>query len=268
MRSNDEVFSSRQPRRPRRAASQHKFHQCVEQDAERNREMMIRKYLLGAIALGVLSLGSLTQSASAEVIGDCTVTGYTFMGGGIAYTTPAKDYFLAQPLVESSADYWGYGWAKFDVGTATVDEAYLVVDLLGIGAMSITPATPSNPGILNVYNPGAIDVNDLGTNPGLRATLQGNLAGTTPMVGDFTMTSNGTYAIDITDIYNDWVDGSITNNGLILAAPDDGAGTKYASLGSTEGNAPYISTIAVPEPASMALLGCGAMAMMRRRARG
>jgi hypothetical protein len=218
------------------------------------------------LAVALVSVGT----ASADVIGDCNLTGYTFMGGGIAYTSAptgpnAKDYFLAQPLVETSANYWGYGWAKFDVGTETVDKAYLVIDLLGIGAMSITPANPANPGILDIYNPGATDVADLGGDAGLRATLQGSLAGTTPLVDDFTMTSNGAYAIDITDMYNAWVDGSITNNGLVLAAPDDGSGTKYASFGNLEGSAPYIST--VPEPATMGLLACGALGLISRRKR-
>jgi hypothetical protein len=240
--------------------------------------MMIRKYLLGAIALGVLSLGSLTQSASAEVIGDCTVTGYTFMGGGSAYqSTPAgpnaKDYFLAQPLNFTFSmggppqNMWGYGWAKFDVGAETVDEAYLVLDLLGVGAMGTTPATPGNPGILDIYDPGATDVAGLGGGTQAdRLALRDALDAATPLVSAFTMTSNGTYFIDITEMYNGWVDGSITNNGLVFSALDEGDGTKYASFGSTEGSAPYISN--VPEPASIALLGLGGLAMIRRRARG
>jgi hypothetical protein len=238
--------------------------------------MNATKWLKATMVLVIaLLIGGLATApmASADIIGDATLTGYTFMGGGSAYvSTPegpnAKDYFLAQPLVESSAGYWGYGWMKFDnLETQTVDSAYLVVDLLGVGAMNITPATPENPGILDIYTPGAIDVADLGDDAALRATLQGNLAGTAPLVDAFTMTSNGTYYIDITDIYNGWVDGSITNNGLVFSALDDGDGTKYASFGSPDGSAPFVSS--VPVPGAVWLLGGGLLALvgLRRRNR-
>jgi hypothetical protein len=238
--------------------------------------MMIRnqmhKKFMGIAAILAVALVS-SGPALADVIGTCTVTGYTFMGGGTAYeSTPsgpnAKDYFLAQPLNYDfgGTNMWGYGWAKFDVGTETVNEAYLVLDLLGVGAMGLAPATPTAPGILDIYDPGATDVAGLGTaTQAERLAMRDTLDAATPLVDAFTMTSDGTYAIDITDIYNDWADGTIANNGLVFSALDEGDGTGYASFGHATGSAPYIST--VPEPATMGLLALGGLATLLRRRR-
>jgi hypothetical protein len=205
-------------------------------------------------------------SAGAATIGDCSLTGYTFMGGGIAYTNPIKDYFLAQPLVEESANYWGYGWLKFDnLSTETVDSAYLAVDALGQGSMSIVDLSETNVGDLSIYSPGTTDVDDLAGDATLRASLQSTLSsddGSLLLGSNASMTSNGLYYFDITDLYNGWVNGE-DNNGLVLASD---VGIKLAGIGNADGSAPYISSVsAVPVPAAVWLLGSGLLGSLGLR---
>jgi hypothetical protein len=241
---------------------------------------MLRQHTIAFVIAALVGGLPIVETASAAVIGDCTLTGYTFMGGGSAYTsTPGgpsgqKDYFLGQPLNfdYGGANYYGYGWAKFDVGTTTVGSAYLTYDLLGAGGMGTTPASPTNPAYLHLYDPGSHDVAGLGgADPTPRDALQGYLDGQTPL-HNVTMTSNGLYSLDITDLYNDWVTGDKDNHGLVFSAPDDtGNAGKYASFGHATGSAPYISNSAVPEPSTLTvfLTGCGTLVCgsVLRRAR-
>ena len=229
--------------------------------------MKLRKIFI--LLMSVLLIGSMTMAAPAmaDVIGDCSLTGYTFMGGGIAYTNSAKDYFLAQPLVEESAGYWGYGWLKFDnLSETTVDSAYLVVDVLGSGSMSISELSETNVGDLSIYSSGDTDVATLGASTSARSTLQTTLASDDSLLltSDTNMISNGLYYIDITDLYNSWVDG--TNNGLVLTSD---LGLKMTGIGSTVGTTPYISTSAVPVPGAVWLMITGLLGMtgLRRRNR-
>jgi len=231
--------------------------------------MTMKKLLsIGLVLAGVLFTGS---GVHADMIGDCELTGYTFMGGSMAYTTTPgsseKNYFLAQPLKyeDSGANYWGYGWVKFDkLASTQVESAYLVFNLLGVGAMSMTPASESNPADLEIYLPGTIDVADLADST-LRSQLRDNLNGTTSFSGKITMTANCIYSLDITDLYNRWVTGETVNNGLVFVS----SGSKYASFGNNSGSAPYLSSTLVgtqvPEPASLTLLTVGLGFLVRRK---
>ena len=222
--------------------------------------------LAGAIAL-LIGAMVMVGPATAATIGDCSLTGYTFMGGSIAYTSPTKDYFLAQPLVEESAGYWGYGWLKFDnLSETTVASAYLVVDVLGSGSMTIADLSETNVGDLSIYSTGTTDVGDLGGDSTLRASLQNTLSGDDGSLlvdSDTNMTANGLYYFDITNLYNSWITGD--NNGLVLASD---VGLKMAGIGNADGSAPYIySPGAVPVPAAVWLLGsglCGLIGLRRR----
>ncbi len=233
--------------------------------------MNMKKLLsISLVFAGVLVTGSMAQAA---VIGDCTLTGYTYMGGGSYNVSTAdgpstqKNYFLAQPLNSDYAgvNMWGYSWVKFDTLSSTpVVSAYLVFDLLGVGSMAAAAASESNPADLEIYLPGAIDVADLADST-LRTELRDNLDGTSSFSGMLTMTANGTYCLDITDLYNSWVTGETENNGLVFVS----SGSKYAGFGNSSGSVPYLSsTVAgtqVPEPATIALLSLGLGFLARRK---
>jgi hypothetical protein len=213
---------------------------------------------------------TVSSGSTAGAVYECTLTGYTFMGGGSAKTSNSSsnkndDYFLAQPLhyMYGSQDMWGYAWIKFNtIGTEVVEEVKLTLDLMGVGGMNIVDATEAYPGIVDIYSPGATDVEDLGadgeTAATLREALKDELLSATPLVDDFTMTGNGIYTIDITDIYNDWVTGAVDNNGLVLVSYSENenstdvegaVGTQYASISGDMGTAPYITIVVNTPPA-------------------
>jgi hypothetical protein len=225
---------------------------------------------IGLVLACVLVTGSMAQAA---MIGDCMFTGFTYMGGSSYNISTAdgpstqKNYFLAQPLNSDYAgiNMWGYSWVKFDTLSSTpVASAYMVFNLLGVGSMSAAAASESNPADLNIYLPGAIDVADL-TASTLRTELRDNLGSTSSFSGLLTMTANGTYCLDITDLYNSWITGETENNGLVFVS----SGSKYASFGNSSGSAPYLSsTVAgtqVPEPVTIALLSLGLGFFIRQK---
>ncbi len=224
---------------------------------------MSRFPLLSVVFASIL--GGLPLSASADSF-DGTLTGYTFMGGASAYAN--RDYFLVGSLNYdySGANYWGCAWLKFDnLGASPVPSARLDLNLLGVGSMSFVPATPENPAVVNVYSAGDIDVAGLAGSRDLRDELRDALDASAPLA-TVTMTADGAHSLDITSLYNSWVSGTAANHGIVLAAPDNGLGSKFAGVGAV--GAPSIHT--VPEPGTVVLVGVclvaiGAARMMRGR---
>jgi hypothetical protein len=226
--------------------------------------------------LGGLSLTGV-EHVSADTI-NCSLTGYTFMGGASVYTSTeashSKTYFLSGALNSDyyGANYYGYGWIKFeDIGTTEVESAVLYLNLLGVGSMSTTPASATNFTVLDIYS-STTDVATIGGNTTADQVLRTTLCDTLDAISanySVTITSNGLVAIDITDLYNAWVSGETENNGLVLACADSGTGGKFSSFGDSAG-APYIVTAAVPEPNTIALfgvalVGIGLSHVLRRR---
>jgi hypothetical protein len=220
--------------------------------------MKLKKTIMALTILLLIGGPSLVSMASAADFA-CTLTGYTFMGGASAYSSSGgsnqnDDYFLAQPLtyMYGTNDMWGYAWIKFaNIGTETVDAAYLTLDLLGVGGMAIEDACEEYPGTLNIFSPGTTDVAGLADDSDLRSTLRNTLyPNGAALLETVTMTSNGIYTIDITHIYNAWVTGEVVNNGIVLVSYSENSsgalgsvGTKYASTSGDLGTAPYITTV-------------------------
>jgi hypothetical protein len=249
--------------------------------------MRFKKSIILFVTAILISGLALVHTASAGIIGDCTMTGYVYMsnyGTQLSTAESGNDYFLAQPLTYDfmGGDMWGYSYLKFDnLSDATVESAYLVLDLLGVGGMAVTDATEAYPATLDIYNPGdvdvvdihGVDVADLDDSKLLRAVVRDELLKGETIVDRVTMPSNGTYYIDITEIYNAWVEGEIDNNGLVLASNSPNVleaqgylgavGAKFASFNSEYGNAPYIST--VPVPGAVWLLGSGFLGIVGLR---
>ncbi len=79
-------------------------------------------------------------------------------------------------------------------------------------------------------------------------------------------TINAWFSWDITDLVQDWVDGTYDNEGLLVKQTSF-AGYTYSAFYSKEygSNASYIDLDAIPEPGTMLLLGTGSLLLLRRK---
>ena len=251
--------------------------------------MKLRKTILRftlALLVGALAFANPAAADSYTA----SSTSYAYMGG--SFSDSHSDYFIAGPLEYdfNGTNMWGYATIDFEtIGTGTVDQAYLNLELLAVGSMNYEDASADYPAVVDVYSPGDTDVSALDKDGA--ATLYADLAdantGTTSLLTTVTMTSNGVWAIDITDIYNAWVTDESDNNGLVLVCASPNANEAGGTVGAVgavftgisgvgkTGNglygttAPSITTSAVPVPAAVWLLGSGLFGLvgLRRRSK-
>ena len=250
--------------------------------------MNLRKGLMALATALTVSVFAFAGTALADTY-SASSTSYAFMGG--QFNNSESNYFISGPLEYdfTGTNMWGYSTIKFsDIGTEAVGRAYLNLELQGVGSMNYAPASGEFPAVVDVYSPGSTDV--AGLDQAGAATLYADLAaaetGTTAFLTSVTMTSNGVWAIDITDIYNAWATGAIANNGLILtcASPNENeasgtigavgavftglSGVGKSGSGLAGGTtAPYIETSAVPVPGTLLLLGTGLVGLVGFRRR-
>tara|TARA_B110000908_G_scaffold104176_1_gene122655 strand:- start:3418 stop:4143 length:726 start_codon:yes stop_codon:yes gene_type:complete len=88
--------------------------------------------------------------------------------------------------------------------------------------------------------------------------------GTSIQTGDAATTDYSTSWNGLTSVLQDWVDGTVDNEGLIFSY----AGNEGRSARVAEANISWemdVSIVAVPEPSSAALLGLGGLALILRR---
>ena len=222
--------------------------------------MMLKKMIIALAAVLLTGVLAFSNTAFAEDGPyECTLTGYSFMGGSGFKTN--QGYFIATPMEYwfSGTDMYGFAFLKFDtIGTETVEKAYLNLDLVSVGAMDLMDATDAFPGFVDVYSPGNTDVasfTSVADTNALHAVLKADPA-KYHITRSVAMTSNGVWAIDITELYNSWVTGTIPNNGIILYSNSVNAheaggtigavGTKYAGLDGSNGKKPLITFSIAP----------------------
>lgn len=213
----------------------------------------MRKLLISCLIVGICS--SFVSLASADSLGTCTNTGYTFMGGWMVYQTPpsSKDYFMASNA-PADGDSWGFGWLKFgDLPTEQVDEAWLSLEYYSDMTQSPTPEDPLDVGIY------AVDADVTGiTADNVVEFKNTHIVGSA--VATATFTGTGFNSWDITSIVNDWIAGD--NYGLAVITWDDLPNPNYYNpyfaglpgTGTPKGMVPTLATDPVPEPGSIVML--------------
>lgn len=224
-----------------------------------------------------------------------TAAGLFFCNAAQAITTnpseaTSKDTFGYQGLPALNLN--GLPFGNFlPVGATTTGhdtKSILEFDLTGVGVTSAQVASAT----LNLFV-GDTTATGFGVNPTGGSPITVNLSaltgswvettvawGTIPAVGaqyDSLAISaiNQTVSFDITQLVKDWLDNTVTNNGLILEA-DSAVGSSpnwvYATFVSSAGaNVPALVITPVPEPSTVVLALCAlpglAWIAMRRKGR-
>lgn len=251
------------------------------------------KKQLTIMVFAILSIAIVTSAANAETICETSLTGYTFMGGGMGgFQTEegdvsGKNYFLVGSSAISDG-MWSFGWLKFDnadLPAAPVPQAYLALDFYASGAMgnSTAPVTmdvaiqavdSDVSGILSTDFDGdsSLGQSDLVYYVN-NHILDGNVA-------EEYLTNVGIYYWDITSLVNGWINDPASNKGFVVTGWGNGDTSetgyehmKFAGFpidGVSKGMVPTLTTTtAVPEPSTfvmvLAALACSGMMLHRKR---
>lgn len=161
-------------------------------------------------------------------------------------------------------------WIMENWDTGVDITGHIQFDVSGFGAGTVTSATlrlfhdfnGQNGVTYNVHR--VVDAWDEGTltynnRPDLAVATSASLT-----IADF---STGVWReFDVTALVQAWVDGAEANNGMALKRdPNSSPWCYFRSKENLDGNNPELVVNVVPEPASMAALGLGAAALLRRR---
>jgi hypothetical protein len=225
---------------------------------------------------GLASAGvSFAASATTLATVDNDTDSYVFVGTNSSFS-PEVSVGAYIPGAPTAGSHFNFGVLEFDVsGLATTGGKYLTLENELFVENVFTPGNPIPTPTASLTGSGTLRVVSLGddydTYPFLgnptatgdrRVWVDDNLY-SQPVVGSAVVDELGIFSIDVTDAVNSWIADPSSNFGFGLIVEPGGSGLE---LGAIEGGNPALLTsVAVPEPTSMALLSLGGLLLVRRR---